>query len=74
MTLERMQIMAMKANRPEPAKPIRGQTVAEKPVALTLKIDGKTYLRLSTLRAKQRTTAQDILAAALKAYLDQVGA
>jgi hypothetical protein len=47
---------------------------ADKPVALTLKIDGQTYIRLSMLRAKARRTAQDILVDALKAYLDREGA
>jgi hypothetical protein len=62
-----------KATRPRSAK-AASEAAAEKPIALTLKIDGKTYVRLSTLRAKQRATAQDILAAALKMYLDEVGA
>lgn len=43
----------------------------QKPVALTLKIDSATYMRLSTLRARERKTAQDILSEALKAYLDR---
>ena len=43
-------------------------------VALTLKIDSDTYIRLSTFRAKERKTAQDILTEALKTYLDRVGA
>jgi len=47
---------------------------AEKPVALTVKIDSKTYVRLSTLRAKERKTAQQILTEALTAYLDGTGA
>ena len=42
----------------------------EKPVALTVKIDAQTYLRLSTLRAIQRRTHQDILNDALGRYLD----
>jgi hypothetical protein len=65
---------AKKSSIPEKAKlkPSRGE--AEKPVALTLKIDTKTYVRLSTLRAKERKTAQDILTAALSAYLDRAGA
>jgi hypothetical protein len=50
------------------------KAAAEKPVALTVKIDSGTYVRLSTLRAKERKTAQDILTEALKAYLDRVGA
>ena len=47
---------------------------AEKPVALTLKIDSQTYQRLSVLRAKDRKTAQDILSEALMVYLDRAGA
>ena len=46
----------------------------EKPVALTVKINSKTYVRLSTLRAKERKTAQEILTEALDAYLDRAGA
>jgi hypothetical protein len=46
---------------------------AAKPVALTLKIDEQTYLRLATLRAKQRRTHQDILLAALEEYLKRAG-
>ena len=45
----------------------------EKPVALTLKLDGKTYVRLSTLRAKQRRTHQDIMREAVEQYLNRVG-
>jgi hypothetical protein len=46
----------------------------EKLVALTLKIDSEMYVRLSTLRAQKRKTAQEILAEALKSYLDKAGA
>lgn len=46
----------------------------EKPVALTLKVDGKTYVRLCTLGATQRRTNQDILREAVRQYLDRVGA
>ena len=46
----------------------------EKPVALTLKVDSDTYVRLSTLRATQRRTNQDILEQALKEYLTRAGA
>jgi len=46
----------------------------EKPVALTVKIDSKTYVRLSTLRAKERKTAQEILTEALDTYLERAGA
>jgi hypothetical protein len=52
----------------------RGRTAAEKPVALTVKVDGELYLRLSTLRATQRRTNQDILEQALKEYLTRAGA
>ena len=51
-----------------------GSGAGEKPVALTLKVDGVTYVRLSTLRATQRRTSQEILQQALKEYLDRVGA
>ena len=49
-------------------------SAGEKPVALTLKVDGETYVRLSTLRATQRRTNQDILGQALKEYLTRAGA
>ena len=51
-----------------------GGTATEKPVALTLKVDSGLYLRLSTLRATQRRTNQDILEQALKEYLTRAGA
>ena len=43
----------------------------EKPVALTVKIDTDTYVRLSTVRARERRTAQEILTTALREYLDR---
>jgi hypothetical protein len=46
----------------------------EKPVALTLKVDSATYVRLSTFRATQRRKTQDILEQALKEYLSRAGA
>jgi len=51
-----------------------GGAASEKPVALTLKVDSGLYLRLSTLRATQRRTNQDILEKALKEYLTREGA
>jgi hypothetical protein len=51
-----------------------GSGVEEKPVALTLKVDNSIYVRLSTFRATQRRTSQDILQQALKEYLDRSGA
>lgn len=47
---------------------------AEGMVALTLKVDSKLYVRLSTHRAKTRQTAQEILTEALKQYLAREGA
>jgi Ribbon-helix-helix protein, copG family len=47
----------------------RASVAPDKPVALTLKVDSELYVRLSTLRATQRRTNQDILEQALKEYL-----
>jgi hypothetical protein len=53
----------------------RGEsTKPTKPVALTLKVDSGLYVRLSTLRATQRRTSQDILQQALEEYLERIGA
>ena len=46
----------------------------EKPVALTVKVDSKTYVRLCTLGATQRRTNQDILNEAVQQYLDRAKA
>jgi predicted DNA-binding protein len=43
----------------------------EKPVALTVKLDSETYIRLCTLGATKRRTHQDILKDAIKQYLDR---
>lgn len=51
-----------------------GSSAGEKPVALTLKVDGETYVRLSTFRGTQRRTNQNILEQALKEYLTRAGA
>jgi hypothetical protein len=56
----------------KPAK--SAPTLDEKPVALTLKVDEKTYQRLSNVRGLQRRTNQAILREALEQYLDRVGA
>ena len=50
------------------------EKTAETPVALTVKVDGATYARLTTLRATQRRSHQDILQQALVEYLDRAGA
>jgi predicted transcriptional regulator len=47
---------------------------AQDMIALTLKVDSKTYVRLSTLRAKERKTVQEMLTEALKSYLARAGA
>ena len=51
-----------------------GTTANDKLVALTLKVDETTFIRLSTLRAKQRRTGQEILSQALQEYLDRARA
>ena len=53
---------------------VGSSSAGEKPVALTVKVDGETYVRLSTLRVTQRRTNQDILDQALKEYLTRAGA
>lgn len=50
----------------------KGKT-EEKLVAMTVKIDSEMYVRLSTLRATERKTAQEIFTEALAAYLDRAG-
>jgi hypothetical protein len=44
----------------------------EKPVALTLKVDSKTCVRLSMLGATQQRTHQDTMREAVEQYLDRV--
>ena len=69
--------MKKKAYKPATVRPRRSPrdaAAADKPIALTLKIDGDMYVRLSTLRAKERRTHQEILKQALEEYLDRVGA
>jgi hypothetical protein len=51
-----------------------GDPTDEKPVALTLKVDHGTYVRLCTLGATERRTNQDILKEALQQYLDRTKA
>ncbi len=55
-------------------KTSKSPAVDEKPVALTVKVDSETYVRLCTLGATKRRTNQDILREALEQYLDRVGA
>jgi hypothetical protein len=63
--------------RPGTVKTQSAKTVATteaKPVALTVKVDDKTYVRICTLGATRRRTNQDILHTAVQEYLDRLGA
>jgi hypothetical protein len=62
------------AGKPSVAARRANEKTAETPVALTVKVDGETYARLTTLRATQRRSHQDILQQALVEYLDRAGA
>ena len=66
--------LTKKSSKSAMVKPQSSKTAADKPIALTLKIDGNMYVRLATLRAKERRTHQEILKQALEEYLDRVGA
>ena len=64
-------------HRPASTRPraaVRKAASSERPVALTVKLDSKTYVRLCTLGATQRRTNQDLLKEAVQEYLDRVGA
>ena len=50
-----------------------GDSTDDKPVALTLKVDHGTYVRLSTFAATERRSHQDVLKQALEEYLDREG-
>ncbi len=64
--------MPVKKPTPRPkGKAVKPAAAEEKPVALTLKVDGTTYVRLCTLRATQRKTSQEILSEALREYLER---
>lgn len=65
--------MMKKSKKPSRAPQGLSEPLSEKPVALTLKIDTPTYIRLSALRAKERKTAQNILEEALNLYLKSAG-
>jgi len=51
----------------KPSKATKVEAVGRVP--LTLKVSPETYVRLSTLRAKQRRSAQELLTDALEQYL-----
>lgn len=65
--------MATKNTQRKPV-PSAAKTSDARLVALTLKVDEKTYVRLCTLGATKRRTNQDILAEALREYLKRSGA
>jgi len=50
-----------------------GSPAEDKPVALTLKVEHGTYVRLSTFAATERRSHQDVLKQALEEYLDREG-
>ena len=71
--------MAMRKSGRKPGSARSGSATPKaamkaKPVALTVKVDNNTYVRLCTLGATQRRTNQDILREAVQQYLDRVGA
>jgi len=69
--------MAQKGNNRHLASPKmtpdeKATSSTSKPVALTVKVDDDTYIRLCTLGATQRRTNQDILRQALHDYLERM--
>lgn len=60
------------SRRPPPAN--ARAAPGAKPVALTVKVDNETYVRLCTFGATQRRTNQDILLEAVRQYLDRTKA
>ena len=71
----RTRMATRRTTRPTPARSRRtsASVPAEtKPVALTVKLDSKTYVRLCTLGATQRRTNQDLLKEAVHEYLDRI--
>jgi hypothetical protein len=63
----------LKVTSNEPYTPRKTATPPKSnPVALTVKVDDETYVRLCTLGATQRRTNQDILREALDDYLERV--
>ena len=63
-----------KASTSAKPKQSRKASTPDDAVALTLKVDEKTYVRLCTLRAKERSTTQEILNDALLEHLKRLGA
>jgi hypothetical protein len=61
------------ASPPEPARAAPGEGRGDKLIALTLKVDQARYEVLKVLGARTRRSNQEILLAALDAYLKGVG-
>jgi len=60
------------AAQPAPASPSQPATAAgQKPIVQTVKVPPDDYIRLKTLGARERRSAQDIILAALREYLDK---
>ena len=59
-------VASLKATSPKKVASLKSKLVA-----LTVKVDDETYVRLCTLRATHRRTNQDILRDALHEYLDR---
>jgi hypothetical protein len=53
------------------AQPDAKPTAAHKPIVQTVKVPPADYIRLKTVGAKERRSAQDIILAALREYLDK---
>lgn len=59
--------------RPSHNKAAASELIADKPVALTVKVDQPRYEALKVLGARTRRSNQEILLAALDAYLQTAG-
>ena len=53
------------------AQPDARPAAAHKPIVQTVKVPPEDYIRLKTVGAKERRSAQDIILAALREYLDK---
>jgi hypothetical protein len=72
--LEASRMATKKTSTPAKTKQSKKASTPDDAVALTLKVDKKTYVRLCTLRAKQMSTTQEILNDALVEHLKRLGA
>ena len=53
------------------AQPEASPAAAHKPIVQTVKVPPEDYIRLKTVGAKERRSAQDIILAALREYLNK---